>query len=107
MKILVIVLIVSGVDFGRALPSVWQWCIDNRFYSCVLIFMICNAIEGQLISSGAFEIHFNGAYHSYLNIMFCKIYKDTQQPYYVYQNIKYLLITFVMIHSRCSRLVKT
>lgn len=59
LKILVIVLIVSGIDFGLTLPSVWQWCIDNRFYSCVLIFLMCNAIEGQLISSGAFEIHFN------------------------------------------------
>lgn len=59
LKILIIILIVSGFDFGRPLPSVWQWCIDNRFYSCILIFLICNAIEGQLISSGAFEIHFN------------------------------------------------
>lgn len=59
LKILVIVLIVSGVDFGLPLTSVWQWCISNRFYSSVLIFLLCNAIEGQLISSGAFEIHFN------------------------------------------------
>jgi len=30
-----------------------------------LIFLICNAIEGQLISSGAFEIHFNGKHDPY------------------------------------------
>ncbi|EFN80718.1 thioredoxin reductase-like selenoprotein T homolog CG3887 [Harpegnathos saltator] len=59
LKILIIILIISGVDFGRPAPFLWQWCIENRFYSCVLIFLICNAIEGQLISSGAFEIHFN------------------------------------------------
>ncbi|XP_011170427.1 thioredoxin reductase-like selenoprotein T homolog CG3887 [Solenopsis invicta] len=58
LKILIIILIVSGVDFGL-LPSVWQWCINNRFYSCILIFLLGNAIESQLISSGAFEIHFN------------------------------------------------
>ncbi|KAL6421255.1 hypothetical protein ACFW04_011970 [Cataglyphis niger] len=59
LKILVIVLIISGVDFGLPQTSVWQWCISNRFYSCVLIFLLCNAVEGQLISSGAFEIHLN------------------------------------------------
>ncbi|XP_012220148.1 thioredoxin reductase-like selenoprotein T homolog CG3887 [Linepithema humile] len=58
-KILVIIAIVSGADFRLLQSSVWQWCINNRFYSCVLIFLTCNAIEGQLISSGAFEIHFN------------------------------------------------
>ncbi|RLU17880.1 hypothetical protein DMN91_010119 [Ooceraea biroi] len=69
LKILIIILIVSGFDFGRPLPSVWQWCIDNRFYACILIFLICNAIEGQLISSGAFEIHFNGKHDSYLVLL--------------------------------------
>lgn len=59
-KISLIVFIVSGFDLGQPLPSLWQWCIDNRFYSCIMIFFIFNAIEGQLISSGAFEIHFNG-----------------------------------------------
>ncbi|KZC04222.1 PREDICTED: selT-like protein [Dufourea novaeangliae] len=58
-KISLIVLIVSGFNFGQPLPSLWQWCMDNRFYSCMMIFFIFNAIEGQLISSGAFEIHFN------------------------------------------------
>jgi len=68
----IIILIISGFDFDLQIRPllqirhllqirpVWQWCIDNRFYSCILIFLICNAIEGQLISSGAFEIHFNG-----------------------------------------------
>ncbi|XP_033340079.1 selenoprotein T [Megalopta genalis] len=59
VKILLIVLVVSGFDFGRPLPSFWQWCMDNRFYSCTTIFFVFNMVEGQLISSGAFEIHFN------------------------------------------------
>jgi len=29
-------------------------------YSSILIFFICNTIEGQLISTGAFEVTFNG-----------------------------------------------
>lgn len=58
-KILLIVLIASGIDLGQPFPTLWHWCIDNRFYSCIMVFFICNAIEGQLISSGAFEIHFN------------------------------------------------
>ncbi|XP_012053974.1 PREDICTED: selT-like protein [Atta cephalotes] len=59
LKILMIVLIVSGTDFGLPLTSIWQWCLNNRFYSCILIFLLGNAIEGLLVSSGAFEIHFN------------------------------------------------
>lgn len=62
-----LILIVSGVNIGLPLnlTPIWQWCINNRFYSCVLIFFTCNAIEAQLISSGAFEIHFNGKYNRY------------------------------------------
>lgn len=37
-KISLIILIVSGIDLGQPLPSLWQWCIDNRFYSCIMIF---------------------------------------------------------------------
>ncbi|XP_043475140.1 thioredoxin reductase-like selenoprotein T homolog CG3887 [Leptopilina heterotoma] len=62
-KILVILLILSGINIfqwiGQPAPFVWQWCIDNRLYASILLFFICNAIEGQLISSGAFEIHLN------------------------------------------------
>jgi hypothetical protein len=30
---------------------------ENKIYSCLMIFFISNAIEGQLLSSGAFEIY--------------------------------------------------
>lgn len=63
-KILVIVLIFSKINIfqwiGQPQPFWWQWCMDNRLYSCVMLFFACNAAEGYLISSGAFEIHFNG-----------------------------------------------
>jgi len=32
---------------------------ENKIYSCLMIFFISNAIEGSLISSGAFEIYAN------------------------------------------------
>ncbi|XP_058806591.1 thioredoxin reductase-like selenoprotein T homolog CG3887 [Phymastichus coffea] len=62
-KILVIILIFLKVNpfqwIGQPQPFWWQWCMDNRLYSCVLLFFACNAAEGYLIASGAFEIHFN------------------------------------------------
>ncbi|KYN04212.1 PREDICTED: selT-like protein [Cyphomyrmex costatus] len=59
LKILIIVLIISKTDFGLPITSIWHWCINNRIYACMLVFLIGNALEGHLISSGAFEIHFN------------------------------------------------
>ncbi|XP_034948673.1 thioredoxin reductase-like selenoprotein T homolog CG3887 [Chelonus insularis] len=62
-KIIVIFLIISGVNItqwlGQPQPFWWEWCLNNKFYACIMIFFVCNAVEGQLISSGAFEIHFN------------------------------------------------
>ncbi|CAK9806571.1 Thioredoxin reductase-like selenoprotein T [Anthophora quadrimaculata] len=60
LKIALLVLIISGFDFAElGESSLWQWCINNRFYSCIMIFFIFNTIEGYFMSSGAFEIHFN------------------------------------------------
>ncbi|CAB0027866.1 unnamed protein product [Trichogramma brassicae] len=62
-KILVIILIFNKINIfqwmGQPQPFWWQWCLENRLYSCVMLFFACNAAEGYLISSGAFEIHFN------------------------------------------------
>ncbi|KAL0274219.1 UNVERIFIED_CONTAM: hypothetical protein PYX00_006691 [Menopon gallinae] len=61
-KFLILACIISGANLtpyiGR-LSSAWSWCISNKFYSCAMIFLICNMIEGHLISTGAFEISFN------------------------------------------------
>ncbi|XP_046736566.1 thioredoxin reductase-like selenoprotein T homolog CG3887 [Diprion similis] len=62
-KILVIIIILCGINvfapLGIRQPSWWQWCTDNRLYACMMLFFLCNAIEGQLIASGAFEILLN------------------------------------------------
>lgn len=62
-KMLVIVCILGGVNIFQYInqpqPSWWQWCIENRLYACMMLFFLCNIIEGQLIQSGAFEIFLN------------------------------------------------
>ncbi|KAK6195384.1 hypothetical protein SNE40_000829 [Patella caerulea] len=40
-------------------PNFYEWASQNKIYSCLMIFFISNAIEGQLISTGAFEISLN------------------------------------------------
>jgi len=63
LKIVVLVLIIAGQDpfrmLGLPTPSYWTWAVDNKMYACLMIFFISNAVEGQLISTGAFEIEFN------------------------------------------------
>ncbi|GLG95781.1 hypothetical protein R5R35_008666 [Gryllus longicercus] len=62
-KILFIVCILSGANLfnfiGQEQPAWYLWCINNKIYSCMMVFFMCNAIEGQLVSTGAFEISFN------------------------------------------------
>lgn len=64
MKLLVIVLVVAGINIfefcGTQTPNFWLWAQQNKFYACLMTFFICNAVEGQLISTGAFEILLNG-----------------------------------------------
>lgn len=40
-------------------PTWWSWCIENKIYACMMLFFLCNLLEGQLIHSGAFEISLN------------------------------------------------
>lgn len=62
-KLLILALVVSGQNpfnwLNMNTPSVWSWANDNKIYACLMIFFISNALEGQLISTGAFEIEFN------------------------------------------------
>uniref|UniRef100_A0A6M2DWK9 Putative selenoprotein t n=1 Tax=Xenopsylla cheopis TaxID=163159 RepID=A0A6M2DWK9_XENCH len=44
---------------GLEEPTWWTWCLENKMYSCIMLFFLSNTIEGQLISSGAFEITLN------------------------------------------------
>nr|SVE76651.1 EOG090X0DP2 [Daphnia longispina] len=62
-KILLILAVVSGTNIfehlGVQTPSLWEWTQQNKFYACLMTFFLCNAVEGQLISTGAFEITLN------------------------------------------------
>ena len=63
-KILVVLCVVFDFNifekFGQPTPSFWIWLISNKIYACLMIFFLSNAVEGQLISTGAFEIQYNG-----------------------------------------------
>jgi len=58
-----IVAILLGFDpfttMGVQTPGVFQWALQNKIYACMMAFFLSNAIEGQLISTGAFEIILN------------------------------------------------
>jgi len=63
-KIFLIIMIISGFNpfsyFGTGTPSIYTWFIENKLYACLMVFFLSNALEGQLVSTGAFEISFNG-----------------------------------------------
>ena len=63
-KFILIGLIASNVNpfshFGINTPSVWIWLNQHRIYGSLIIFFLSNTIENQLLSSGAFEISYNG-----------------------------------------------
>jgi len=62
-KLLLIVAVVANINLfewlGQETPSWYTWLITNKIYACMMIFFLSNALEGQLISTGAFEISFN------------------------------------------------
>ena len=41
-------------------PSFVSWALENKIYACLMTFFLINAVETQLISSGAFEVTVNG-----------------------------------------------
>ncbi|KAH8281876.1 hypothetical protein KR054_003493 [Drosophila jambulina] len=63
LKIIIIVSVVSAVSpftfLGLNTPSWWGHLQTNKIYACMMIFFLGNMLEGQLISSGAFEITLN------------------------------------------------
>ncbi|XP_013393832.1 selenoprotein T2, partial [Lingula anatina] len=63
VKIGLIIMIASGFNpfpaLGVDTPSAYTWASENKVYACLMLFFICNAVEGQLISTGAFEVTFN------------------------------------------------
>ncbi|KAH8410127.1 hypothetical protein KR009_006338 [Drosophila setifemur] len=63
LKIIIIVSVVSAVSpftfLGMNTPGWWSHLQANKIYACMMIFFLGNMLEGQLISSGAFEITLN------------------------------------------------
>lgn len=62
-KLLLIAMVVTGINPFTALnmdvPGVVTWAYENKIYACLMLFFISNAIETQLLSTGAFEISLN------------------------------------------------
>lgn len=71
-KLLTIALVVINVDpfalLGMETPAFWFWLASNRIFGCLITFFVSNVIEGQLISTGAFEISYNGRLCRLLNL---------------------------------------
>jgi selT/selW/selH-like putative selenoprotein len=44
---------------GVETPNLFVWARENTAYSCFMLFFLSNAVESQLISTGAFEVTFN------------------------------------------------
>lgn len=63
VKLAVMVLVLANINawewLGQQTPSWWSWLTSNKIYACMMLFFLGNAIEGQLVSTGAFEISFN------------------------------------------------
>jgi len=49
-----------GSDVLGSTPSIVTWAHENKIYACLMTFFLCNMVETQLISSGAFEVTVNG-----------------------------------------------
>lgn len=63
LKFVLIGCILTGKNpfnwFGLETPQIYLWAQENMIYSCFMLFFLCNAVETQLISTGAFEISLN------------------------------------------------
>lgn len=63
LKLVLIGLIIAGINpftyLNIQTPNIYTWATENKMYACLMLFFISNAIEGQMISTGAFEILYN------------------------------------------------
>ncbi|KAA8577576.1 hypothetical protein FQN60_001049, partial [Etheostoma spectabile] len=63
LKLVSILLIVSGQNpfllFGLNTPRAWTWSQDNKIFSCLMAFFLCNMMETHFLSTGAFELTLN------------------------------------------------
>jgi len=49
-----------GNEVAGPTPNIVTWALENKLYACLMTFFLCNMVETQLISSGAFEVTVNG-----------------------------------------------
>ncbi|KAL3311351.1 hypothetical protein Ciccas_010067 [Cichlidogyrus casuarinus] len=63
IKLALIIITVVGVDpfsmAGLPTPSFMSYAQENKISFCFMLFIFGNLIEGQLLSTGAFEISLN------------------------------------------------
>ncbi|TMS01793.1 Selenoprotein T2 [Larimichthys crocea] len=63
LKLLSILLIISGQNpfilLGLDTPRAWTWSQDNKIFSCLMAFFLCNMMETHFLSTGAFEVTLN------------------------------------------------
>jgi len=59
-KLALIICIIASINpfnfTGIETPAVFAWAQENKFYASMMIFFLSNAVETQLVSTGAFEI---------------------------------------------------
>uniref|UniRef100_A0A3B4EQE5 Selenoprotein T n=1 Tax=Pundamilia nyererei TaxID=303518 RepID=A0A3B4EQE5_9CICH len=63
LKLLSILVIVSGQNPFSLLhlqtPPAWTWSQNNKIFSCLMAFFLCNMMETHFLSTGAFEVTLN------------------------------------------------
>jgi len=59
-KLALIIFIIASINpfnfMAMETPPIFAWALENKFYAAMMIFFLSNAIETQLVSTGAFEI---------------------------------------------------
>jgi len=59
-KLAVIACIIASINpfnyLAMETPSFVSWAMENKFYAAMMVFFLSNAVETQLVSTGAFEI---------------------------------------------------
>lgn len=64
IKLIVIGLVLTGTNpfphLGMRTPNLWTSMVSRKMMTAMMTFFMANAIQTQLMSTGAFEIRFNG-----------------------------------------------
>lgn len=53
-------------------PSIWLWALENKIYASMMLFFVANFIEGNLVSTGAFEVFYNSKFTSVSAVFICE-----------------------------------